>query len=294
MRYWVRKSSFILFFSPVIVLLLAQAALAQDFETTEIASGVYQFRWVGHNAMFVVGGSEVVAFDPINSEAAATLGKEIQRVVPGARLAAIVYSHSDADHSTGAPELMASFGKESVPIIAHELAVAPIRESGAADQPEPTVTFAERMSFQVGGRRIELHYLGPSHTDNIAVAFIPDVGVAFAVDFVNHDRTGYRELPRWIFPDFFDALASMLNIPFDTVAFGHGPTGDRASIQRQIAYYDDLRSAVRQAVEGGLSEDEMAANIDLPVFANFGRYEEWMPLNARAIYRWQVSQTSAD
>jgi glyoxylase-like metal-dependent hydrolase (beta-lactamase superfamily II) len=244
--------------------------------------------------MFVVGGSEVVVFDPINSEAAATLGNEIKRIVAGARLAAIVYSHSDADHSTGAPELMASFGKESVPIIAHELAVAPIRESGAPAQPEPTVTFAKRMSFQVGGRRIELHYLGPSHTDNIAVAFIPDVGVAFAVDFVNHDRTGYRELPRWHFPDFFDALASLLNIPFETVVFGHGPTGDRASIQRQIAYYDDLRWAVHQAIAEGLSEDEMAANIELPAFANFGRYEEWMPLNARAIYRWQVSQVSAD
>ena len=114
------------------------------------------------------------------------------------------------------------------------------------------------------------------------------------MDFVNHDRTGYRELPRWHFPDFFDALASLLNIPFETVVFGHGPTGDRASIQRQIAYYDDLRWAVHQAIAEGLSEDEMAANIELPAFANFGRYEEWMPLNARAIYRWQVSQVSAD
>ncbi|MGI9265316.1 MAG: MBL fold metallo-hydrolase, partial [Gammaproteobacteria bacterium] len=138
MRYWIHKISVLFFLSPVVVLLLAQAALAEDFEATEIASGVYQFRWVGHNAMFVTSGDEVVVFDTINSEAAAQLGREILRVLPGAQLTAIVYSHSDADHSTGAPALMESFGLDSVPIIAHELAVGPIRKGSNPAQPEPT------------------------------------------------------------------------------------------------------------------------------------------------------------
>ena len=51
---------------------LASAALsAQDnYETTRIASGVYQFRWIGHNGMFVTTDEGVVAFDPINVDAA--------------------------------------------------------------------------------------------------------------------------------------------------------------------------------------------------------------------------------
>jgi glyoxylase-like metal-dependent hydrolase (beta-lactamase superfamily II) len=261
---------------------------AQDFETTEIAKGVYQFRWVGHNGMFVVGGDEVVAIDPINSEAAGVFALEIRRVAPGARLAAIVYSHSDADHTTGAPALMAGLGVSDVPIIAQEHAVAPIRERGDPEQPEPTLTFAERLSFAVGDRRIELHYLGPSHTDNLAVAFVPDAGVAFAVDFVSNDRVGYQGLPGWRFPEFFDALADMLRIPFETVVFGHGPPGDRGSIRRQIAYYDALTSTVRRGVAEGLSEDEVAERIELPDFAYFGQFEAWMPLNARALYRWIV------
>ncbi len=259
---------------------------AQDFETTEIAEGVYQFRWIGHNAMFVVSGGQVVAFDPINSEAAAVFGREIQRVAPGTQLAAIVYSHSDADHATGAPALMSAFGQDDVPIIAHERAVAPIRSRASAEQPEPTLTFAGRLTFEVGGRTIELHYLGPSHTDNIAVPFVPDVRVAFAVDFVNNDRVGFQELPGWHFPEVFDALAGMLHIPFDTVVFGHGAPGDRASIHRQIAYYDDLTAAVRRAFANGLSEDQVADSIELPAYANWGQYEAWMPLNARAVYRW--------
>ena len=275
-------------------LLLAGASIfaplsAQDFETTEVADGVYQFRWIGHNALFVVSGDQVVAFDPISSEAASVFGREIQRVAPGTELTAIVYSHSDADHATGASALMAAFGQDNVPIIAHERAVAPIRSRASAEQPEPTVTFSDRLTFDVGGRSIELHYLGPSHTDNLVVPFVPDVRVAFAVDFVNNDRVGFQELPGWYFPEIFDALAGMLHIPFDTVVFGHGMVGDRSSIHRQIAYYDDLTVAVRRAIAEGLSEDEAAEAIELPAYANWGQYEDWMALNARAVYRWLAS-----
>lgn len=178
----------------------SQLSAQVSFETTEIADGVYQFRWE---------------------------------------------SHSDADHSTGATALLDAMGQASAPIIAHEKAVAPIRARASADQPLPTMAFARRMTFQVGGRPVELHYLGPSHTDNMIVPFLPDVGVAFAVDFVSNDVVGFRDLPGWQFPDFFDAMSALLRLPFDTIVFGHGPAGDRASVLRQIAYYDDLTAVVR-------------------------------------------------
>ena len=125
-----------------------------------------------------------------------------------------------------------------------------------------------------------------ANTDNLVVPFVPDVRVAFAVDFVNNDRVGFQELPDWHFPEIFDALARMLHIPFDTVVFGHGMVGDRSSIHRQIAYYDDLTAAVRRAMAEGLNEDEVAEAIQLPAYSNWGQYENWMALNARAVYRW--------
>ncbi len=266
--------------------LVHESASAQDFETTEVADGVYQFRWMRHNAMIVAAGDQVMVFDPINSEAAQAMAGEIQRILPDAALVGIGYSHSDADHSTGAGTLMRAMGAQDIPIIAHEGAVGPIVERGDADQPVPNVTFAQRLRFELDGRAIELHYLGPSHTDNIAVAFVPDAGVAFAVDFIANDRMGYQDMTSWYFPEFFDALAGMLHIPFETVIFGHGPTGDRASIHRQIAYYDDLVTAVRGAMAQGLSEEQMAARIDLPEYAGWDQYDTWFVLNARAIYRW--------
>lgn len=261
-------------------------SVAQDFETFEVADGVYRFRWNSHNGMFVHSAGEVVVFDPINPAAATAFAGEVQRTLPGARLAAIVYSHSDADHSAGATALMAAFGGAVVPIIAHELAVAPIAARADANHPVPTVTFSERMAFDIGGRRIELHYLGPSHTDNMLVGFVPDVGVAFAVDFVALDRVGYQGLPGWRFPEFFGALSGMLGIPFQTVVFGHGPSGDRDAIRRQIGYYDDLTSAMRKALSNGLTEDQAVGQVSLPKYQAWDQYQAWMPMNARAIYQW--------
>lgn len=266
----------------------APAAAQADFETTEVADDVYQFRWIGHNGLFVVTDDGVVAVDPIGVEAAERFGAEIRRIVPGRPLVAIVYSHSDADHATGAGALMDAMGQSDVPIIAHEDAVAPIRERADPRQPLPTVTFADRMSFRVGGREIQLHYLGRGHTDNMIVPFIPDVGVAFAVDFVANDRMGYQDLPGWYFPDFFDTLSNLLAIPFDTIAFGHGPPGDRATIHRQIAYYDDVRSAVREAVERGWSEDRAVGEIRLEEYSGWDRYDDWFPMNVRAVHRWMT------
>ncbi len=266
------------------------ASYAQsDYETTEIADGVYQFRWQGHNGMFVTTDAGVVVFDPIEVEPARQFAREIQRIAPGVPISAIVYSHSDADHATGAAALLETMSQASAPIIAHEAAVAPIRARGSADQPLPTVTFAERMVFHVGDREIQLHYLGRSHSDNMIVPFIPDVRVAFAVDFVSNDRMGFQDLPGWHFPEFFAAVAGLLDIPFETIVFGHGEPGDRGSIHRQIAYYDDLTAAVRDAVDRGLTEDQAAARIDLSEYSGWEQYEAWFAMNVRGVYRWVAS-----
>jgi glyoxylase-like metal-dependent hydrolase (beta-lactamase superfamily II) len=260
----------------------AGAADPPQFETTEVAEGVYQFRWVGHNALFAVTSEGVFAFDPISVEAAATYAEEIRRVAPEAELAAVVYSHNHADHATGAEVLREAFGAD-VPIYAHRNADAPLRESADPDLPPPTATFDETMTL--AGGEIELHYLGRSHSDDIAVGFLPAHDLAFAVDFVSRDRFGYQDLASFHFPDMFDAIEGLLEIPFETIVFGHGPPGDRAAVERQLTYYRDLDAAVRGAVQAGLSEDETAETVLMEDYSHWDRYDDWRELNVRGMHR---------
>ena len=256
-----------------------------SYETTRIAEGVYQFRWQAHNGFFVVTPAGVLAVDPISMEAAAQYAEEIKKVAPNAPLRAVVYSHEDADHATGAPALMSAMGV-SVPIIAQRNAVLNLARAASPDLPVPTLTYQEFMSFTLGDRVIELHYLGANHTDNSTIVYVPDVKVAFAVDFVSNDGVGFQDLPGWRFPDVFVSLPRLLTLDFEVIVFGHGPAGDRDAIHRQIRYYDALRAEVRTAVEAGWSEDRAAAEVRLPEYGDWGQYDAWFPLNVRGVYRW--------
>ncbi len=269
----------------------AAADAPPPFETTEVADGVYQFRWVGHNALFVVTSEGVFAFDPISVEAAASYAEEIRRVAPGAELAAIVYSHNHADHATGAEVLREAFGAD-VPIYAHRNADAPLREAANPDLPPPTATFDETMTL--AGGEIELHYLGRSHGDDIAVGFLPAHSLAFAVDFVSRDRFGYQDLASLHFPDMFGAIEGLLEIPFETIVFGHGPPGDRAAVERQLTYYRDLDAAVREAVRAGLSEDETATTVLMEDYSHWDRYDDWRDLNVRGMHRKLLAAGAAE
>ena len=261
------------------------SAQNQQFETTRITEGVYQFRWQAHNSLFVVHAGQVLVIDPISSDAARQLASEIRRVAPSATLRAIVYSHDHADHGTGARVLREEFGM-TIPIVAHENALAKVEAVGDADLPPPDVTFVERATLHLGGKEVQLHYLGRSHSDNMLVAFLPDERVAFAVDFVSNDRVGFRGLPDYHFPEFYETIGRLRMLDFETIVFGHGPPGDRATIDRQIAYYEALRRAVTDAIGAGLSEDEAAASVRLPRYADWSRYDDWLELNVRAIYQW--------
>ena len=274
--------------SALLTMAAAVPALQGDWETTEVADGVYQFRYGGHYNLFVVTQDGVIAFDPLSVEAAEIYAREIQRVAPGAKLLAIVYSHSHDDHATGAMVLQSAFGE--VPIIAHANAVEPIRAAADPALPLPTITFTDRMTLHHGGRTLDLYYLGKSHTDNMLVALLREDRIAFAVDIVTNGTTPYRDLYAHEFPDFFDTLQRVQELSYETMLFGHDLPGDRQSIDGQIVYYDALRDVVRQAIEAGKSEDEAAATVRLPQYESWGRYEEYFPLNVRGMYRWLASQ----
>ncbi len=271
--------------------LVAQLCFAQapEFETTRVGDGVYQFRFQSHNGFFVVTPAGLVAVDPISSAAARHFASEMKRVAPGQPLRAVVYSHDHQDHASGANVLREVFGG-NVPIVAHQNAIPKIAAAASPDLPPPDLAFSDRLTLHFGGRAIELHYLGKSHSDNMVVTLVPDAKIGFAVDFVANDRAGYRDLPDYHFTDFFGALERLQQLEFETMVFGHGPPGDRAAVRRQGRYYAEIRRVVSDALDEEWTEDEAVERIRLPEFAHWSRYEDWFPMNVRAMYRWLASE----
>jgi hypothetical protein len=69
--------------------------------TTKVADNVYIFRYVGHQAMFIVTPAGVIATDPISLRRPAKPYIDAIQAVTKAPIKYVIYSHSHFDHSAG-------------------------------------------------------------------------------------------------------------------------------------------------------------------------------------------------
>src|SRR6202161_944472 len=78
------------------------AAAPPPTATTKVADNVYIFRYVGHQAMFIVTPAGVIATDPISLRRPAKPYIDAIQAVTKAPIKYVIYSHSHFDHSAGA------------------------------------------------------------------------------------------------------------------------------------------------------------------------------------------------
>ena len=258
----------------------ARQASAQDGDRaiTKIAGDLYRFQNKFHYSVFLVTPEGVIATDPINAEAATWLKGEIAARF-GVPVKYLVLSHDHADHSAGA-EVFA----DTALVVAHENAKAAIVGEGRPTA-VPDITFADRMTIELGGKRVELIYAGRSHSDNLIVMRFPDEGVLFVVDLVTVGRLPYRDLSDAYFPDWIEALGRVEALDFEILAPGHGPLGGKQDVADHRRYFEDLHAAVVAAARAGQSLEEMKQSITLDAYKDWGQYDDWRELNIEGMYR---------
>ncbi len=256
-----------------------QAAAQEDTPRaiTKIAGDLYRFQNKFHYSVFLVTPEGVIVTDPINAEAATWLKGEIASRF-GVPVKYVVLSHDHADHSAGA-EVFA----DTALVVAHENAKAAIVGEGRPTA-VPDITFSDRMTIELGGKRVELIYPGRSHSDNLIVMRFPDERVLFVVDMVTVGRLPYRDLSDAYFPDWIEALGRVEALDFDILAPGHGPLGGKRDVADHRRYFEDLHAAVVAAARAGQSLEEMKQSITLDAYKDWGHYDAWRELNIEGMY----------
>ena len=255
------------------------AAQAPIREITQIAEKVYRFRNNNHYSIFAVTPAGIIATDPINAEAAQWLKAELQRrfALP---VKYLIYSHDHADHIAGG-EVFA----DTAIVIAHENAKATIL---GEQRPTaiPQVTFADRMTIELGGTVLELSYVGRNHSDNSIVMRFPRERVLFAVDFIPVESLAFRDFPDAYIDDWIESLKRVELLDFDILAPGHGPLGRKDHVRMFGEYMADLRGEVLKYAREGKSLEEMRQLIKLPKYERWANYQQWLPLNIEGMHRY--------
>ena len=259
--------------------LFTGAAVAQKAPKraiTNIAGDLYRFKNNFHFSVFYVTSEGVIATDPINAGAAKWLKAEIKKRF-NQPIKYLVLSHDHPDHSSGG-EVFA----DTATVIAHTNAKRVIVEEKRPTA-VPDITFTDNMTLELGGKKVELSYVGKGHSDNMIVMNFPAERVLFAVDFIPVNTVAFRTLGDAYIPEWMDALKRVEAMDFDILAPGHGRIGKKADVAAFRGYMDGLYAAVFAGIRAGKSLDELK-KIDVLGYEKWFNYGKWKPENVEGMY----------
>lgn len=240
---------------------------------TQVAGDLYRFQNNFHFSVFLVTEAGIIASDPINAEAARWLKEEVAQRF-GQPIRYVVYSHDHADHISGGEV----FAEDGAIIVAHEKA-AEVIAGEQRPTAAPEVTFSDRMTLSLGGKTVELIYVGPSHSDNMIAMYFPAERAVFTVDFISVKRLPFRTLGDAYFPQWMEAIRRVEVLEFDILVPGHGEMGTKADAADHRVYLETLYDEVLAAARAGKSVEEMKATITLEAYKDWQQYDAWRTEN---------------
>jgi glyoxylase-like metal-dependent hydrolase (beta-lactamase superfamily II) len=247
-------------------------------EITPIKGDLYRFRNAGHFSVFLVTPAGIIATDPIDADAARWLKAELARRF-NKPVKYLIYSHDHSDHISGG-EVFA----DTAVVIAHENAKAVIlgeRRPTAV----PDLTFSDRLTVELGGKKVELLYLGKNHSDNSIVMRFPDERSLFAVDFIPVKSLPFRDFPDAYVDEWIESLKKAETLDFDILAPGHGELGRKEDVRALRAYLEELREQVLGYLRDGKSVEEIKQRVKMDKYSGWGNYKNYLSLNIEGMAR---------
>jgi glyoxylase-like metal-dependent hydrolase (beta-lactamase superfamily II) len=272
---------------------------------TEVGRDLWAFTAQGDpNTGVIIGDDSVMIVDAQATPRLA--GKVIEKVrsVTDKPIKYVVLTHYHAVRVLGA----SAYGASEV--IMSETARAQVVERGQEDWDSefgrfprlfqghesipgltwPTLTFADRATFYLGRRRVDLRFLGRAHTAGDIVAFVPDANVMFTGDIVEYHSACYCGDAH--FADWPATLEAIRSLAPDAIAPGRGDAlvGAKMVGEALDNTADFVRSTFRPVARvarggGSLKEawDACRAECD-PKFASYAIYEHCLPFNVARAY----------
>lgn len=279
MKQWVWSAMMALVISVGVPLAQAQAPAdgsvrEQDIpiQVTEVAPGLFfQYHHQESNNAWLVTDEGVLVIDTRQhprraQELLAAIRKTTDKPIKW-----VVNTHAHGDHYFG----NAVFKREGATFIAHRdtagmmkshLPVEMKRRQGYFRQTKfdpnevqlilPDITFDTTATITLGGRSVELLYLGPGQNPGDTLVHFPKERVIFT--------GGPFSKASWPNPSFTPSMSNWISMlrkmaamDVDKFLGGHGDIGNKQDVLNQAQMLADFDAGMRDAVKKGLSREEI-------------------------------------
>lgn len=262
-------------------LLVGTSAFAQGVKRSieNITGDVYRFKNNFHYSVFVVTDDGIIVTDPINRDAAEWLKNELAERFDKP-ITHMIYSHHHGDHTSGGEVF-----DDVVDVIAHRNFI-PHFEKENLQTAKPDRTFADTMTLELGGKRLELVWLGEGHADDLIAVVIYPERVAFIVDAVSPERLPWRDFPNTDIEGLIGQIKVIESLDFDILAPGHSRIGDKQDATNTRVYVETLRDRVSAALKDNQSVTDIEQNVTMDEYASWGSYDQFRTMNIAGMVRW--------
>jgi cyclase len=247
----------------------------------EVSDGVFAYlqlhgQWGLNNSVFLVGRESVTLIDTcFTVRRSQALAEAVRRTAGDRPVRTLINTHHHGDHTHG----NFVFGPGTT-IIGHEKcreeviatglgtkALWPYVDWGDITVAPPNVTFTDTLTVYVDDLRVELTFVGPAHTTNDIVAWVPERKLLLAGDVVFNGGT-----PFVIFGSVggaLDAIQTLKLLDAETIVPGHGPVCGPEALGNVEAYLQFVHDTARVGFEANAAPLDVARDTDL------GRFGEW-------------------
>ena len=152
----------------------------------------------------------------------------------------------------------------------------------------PQITYRDRLTIHLGGKEIQVLYLGKGHTRSDSIIFVPQDRIAYVSELFFSDQFLYINDGYGV--SWLKTLDAVEALPADIIVPGHGPIPEDPRETRKacivfVRCLVDLRDAVQKEIARGATEDQAAAAIKLPQYEQMQGYKSQREVAVRRTYR---------
>jgi glyoxylase-like metal-dependent hydrolase (beta-lactamase superfamily II) len=280
----------------VAVLLCCASAYSQETQRgqpgslREIIPGHYIFNSGDLNSGIIATSEGAVVFDALDSEAVARAEREAIANTIRQPVRFLVSSPYHNPYSKG------NVAYADVWKIGHELYRTDLVRQMERDKapPEeqkarlPNQTFRDRITLYLGGKEIQVLYLGRAHTRGDSLIYVPQDRIVYLSEIFSAGQFLFMGDGYGL--DWLKTVEAAAALDADIFVPGHSalpadPKQSREEFLRYRQMLADVRDAVQQAIAGGVTEDQAVATIQWPQYETLRGYESQRPTVIRRFYR---------
>ena len=280
-----------LFVTEAIAAQAASSGPPADGKLEQIIPGHYVYSTGARISGIIATSEGVVVLDSLSNEAMArherrliaeTIRQPVRYLISGTHHGNYAYgnvAYQDAiriGHENYKTDLLAEMKMNNMPT-AQQAAIL------------PHLTFRDRMTITLGGKGIQVLYIGRGHTRGNAIVFVPQDRIVYLSELFFDKRFPFMADG---YADWIGTIDNALKLDADIFVPGQGPSSiasnprmSREALVKARQVLVDYRDAVQREVARGATEDQAVAAVLLPQYRDMVGYDEQRPVVVRRMYQ---------